>query len=33
VQSPSDRIYTIQVDENTFSARADKLLREFHDRL
>lgn len=33
VQSQSDRTYSVQVTEDTFSARADSLLREFHDRV
>jgi hypothetical protein len=33
IQSQSDRIYVVQVAEGTFAARADKLLREFHDRI
>jgi hypothetical protein len=33
VQSPSDRIYAVQVTNDAFAARADELLREFHDRL
>jgi hypothetical protein len=33
VQSQSDRTYSVQVAEDTFAARADKLLRELHDRI
>ena len=33
VQSQSVRTYSMQLVEDTFSARADVLLREFHDRI
>jgi hypothetical protein len=33
VQSKSDRTYSVQVGDDTFAARADQLLREFHDRV
>lgn len=33
VQSQSDRTYSVLAPENAFAARADQLLREFHDRI
>ena len=33
VQSKNDRTYSIEVSDDTFATRADRLLREFHDRV
>lgn len=33
VQSPTDQSYNVIVEGDTFEREADKLLREFHDRL
>lgn len=33
VQSRSDRIFSVHVSDDAFAARADQLLREFHDRI
>lgn len=33
VQSPSDRIYSVLPRDDTFAEKADKLLRELHDRI
>ncbi len=33
VQSQNDRTFSVQVSDNKFAARADQLLREFHDRV
>lgn len=33
VQAPNDKTYSLRVIDNTFAEQADKLLREFHDRI